>query len=148
MPRRWLWLALLCALVLTQSLGFVHKALHSTVHNSVAFSPVQAQAHDQAHDHLHDQAHALENSQAHVQQAGHTQPAASVANWLGALFADHSTESDCRLHDGLSASDAYLWANVTVLPSLLASFYIAFSRITATARAAALYDARGPPATL
>jgi hypothetical protein len=96
--------------------------------------------HGQTHDHTHAHTDFQDGAPVHALGLG--------AHWLGALFADHSSESDCRLHDGLSATDVHLLANIIAIPSLLAIFYIAFSRITATARAAALYDARGPPATL
>jgi hypothetical protein len=130
---------------MTQSLGLLHQVLHSPMpHARMGASIHQALGQNQ----FQNAGHADEDAHADHHDHDHAQGHANSANWLSALFDQHDGASDCRLHDGLSAFDVHLLVNVSVMPSLLASFYIAFSRITATARAAALYDARGPPATL
>lgn len=113
-------------------------------YHALGLNSIQNADHADHYDHAgsHTKGHAHEHGYEHDEGHAHS------ANWLSALFDQHDGASDCRLHDGLSVSDVHLLANVFVQPSLLASVYIAFSRITATARTAALYDARGPPATL
>jgi ABC-type Zn2+ transport system substrate-binding protein/surface adhesin len=142
--QRSIWLALLCALVLVQSLGLLHRVAHFQLSHSSEEHHHADQLHtDHVHVHGHGHGHGHDGDTHSTPEA----TASETQNWLSTLFS-HDAGQDCRLIDGVSTFDALIYANVSVIWSLVASIYIAFSRITATARAAALYDARGPPTTL
>lgn len=63
------------------------------------------------------------------------------------LFSSHSSDSDCRLFDQLSAGHAMPALAPLVPPVVLPSLAVAIFAGEALARWAALFDARGPPLT-
>ena len=116
---RWgvLWLVL--ALLFAQSWG----SLHRIAHNPGAHTHHGHTAYDQD-DHAHSPAEGL------------------------ALLFDHDSESnDCRLTDGAALFDSLIIAHSQLFIAPVAILLIAFSQVTATARASELFEARGPPPT-
>lgn len=102
--------------------GYAHG--HRVVHAPGLAAPV---AHAHQHEHHHDHPH------------GHAHPG------MADFFGGHSDATDCRLLDASGHSDAVPAVPALCLPVLLTSW--ALHRFTgeATARWAALFDARGPP---
>lgn len=90
--------------------------------------------------HMHRIVH---GPQAH---APHVHGQASDAHGVADLFAAHDDDSSCRLFDQLSQSDVLAGVPAVVLPLLLVPFLFRRFERNAVARAAALFDARGPPA--
>ncbi len=134
-------LALLAALVMSQTLGLMHRSLHSPLTSS-GYALFAEQAHLPAHRPAESSADAPPHThgQHHASDCDH--------GWLSALFAQHDDESSCRLMDAQTSSDAVVFAQQALLPAPLNALWIAFSQITSTARAAALFEARGPPQSL
>lgn len=122
--RRALVVVLVVAMVLAQALGLMHRALHgggqAPVAASAASSAVAAQV--------------------------ASEPGAHSHGWMGALFAGHASDADCRLYDPLN-HDGPATVAVLQLPLLLTSFFLAIAAGDFVARWAALFDARGPPAS-
>lgn len=117
LPALALWLAWALSLVLWQGYAQVHGVVHAPgVHTLAA-------AHDHAHPHEDAHAHGV----------------------LADLFDSHSQGADCRLLDASGHCDALPTLPALALPVVLSSW--ALHRFTgeATARWAALFDARGPP---
>lgn len=113
------WLAgAIVLLVLAQALGLMHRALH--VPGALVGPPELRQA---------------SLAPAH----GHG------AHWAQDLFAGHG-DTDCRLLDAL-AHPACPAAPLLVLPVQLAAPRLAAAHGDFVARWAALFDARGPPAS-
>jgi hypothetical protein len=121
-------IALMAVLVLAQTLGFMHRSLHS---------PLTETGHIR-HTTAHESAH----------QHGEHQDNQTALHWVGQLFAHHSDDSVCRLLDAQTSVEGIFSAPALVLLAQAATDLIAFSQITSTARAAALFEARGPPSTL
>lgn len=124
-PTLALWLAWALSLVLWQGYAQVHGVVHA---------PGLHAAHVH-HDHAHQDHHGH----------GHTGMAERLATLLDSLMDGHDPGSDCRLLDASGHCDALPALPALVLPALLSSW--ALHRFTgeATARWAALFDARGPP---
>lgn len=121
----WLFTAyLVCALLLLQTLGLMHGAVHAKPHDAV----------HERHSQLHD----------HADPAGHAHPA---GGGFEALFSSHDGNADCRLFDQASQGDAAPALAQFSLPSLPPSVVVAIFQGEALARWAALFDARGPPLT-
>jgi hypothetical protein len=125
--RQWCVAFVLVALVCAQALGFMHRATHQ-VHAGgyVRAEHAVPSAHADAHEHAGTEA---------------------AAGWLQALFGQHEDETDCRLYDGLGSqvfacplpAGLAAMAPAQAFLSLLAGEFVA--------RWAALFDARGPPAS-
>jgi hypothetical protein len=113
------WLA--AALLVAQTLGFVHGLAHNG-----ALSPVHA--------------HALAACQA--DKALHDHAGDDL------LFAGHGGEMDCRLYDQASHGGMMPLLVMPTLPVVLPPFEVAIFQGEALARWAALFDARGPPLTV
>lgn len=107
----------LCALVLAQTLGLMHGALHGL--------PAQGGAAASA------------ASAADASGAGR-------ASWAADLFSAHVDDSGCRLFDPLTPQGAPAVPGV-VLPAVLASFFTDFFLGELLACSATPFDARGPP---
>ena len=73
-----------------------------------------------------------------------SQPA--EGKWVASLFRGHASDSDCRLYDPLNHEGAPTVA-VLALPLVLSSFFLARLQGDVVARHAALFEARGPPAS-
>ena len=121
----WLLTAYLAgALLLAQTLGFIHGVVHAKPHDVV----------HERHLPLHH----------HADHAGHAHPADT---WFESLFSSHDGNADCRLFDQASQGDAAPALAQFGLPSLPPSAAVAIFQGEALARWAALFDARGPPLT-
>jgi hypothetical protein len=121
-------LLLACALLLSQTLGFMHGVVHVPIHGpykaaTAAGSNVQL---------------ALQSASA----AG--EPS---ANWVDKLFSSHHGDNDCRLFDQASHGSAAPQVVALALPVVLPPIAVAIFQGEALARWAALFDARGPPLT-
>lgn len=108
---------LVCTLLLMQTLGLMHDAIHGP----------------------HGHVHALGIDHAHDARNGDS--------WLVSLFSSHEDDKDCRLFDQASHGSAAPVLAVLSLPMVLASRVFDISRGEALARWATLFDARGPPLT-
>jgi hypothetical protein len=120
--------ALMASLVLAQTLGFMHRSVHS---------PAVHMGHTQEAQHT---------DHAHCSDAAKTSDSGS--GWVGSLFAHQDGDSTCRLVDAQSSFDGAFFAKTSPVIAQPAIHSVAFSQITSTARAAALFEARGPPASL
>jgi hypothetical protein len=120
--------ALMASLVLAQSLGFMHRSLHN---------PTGHAGHTQTAE-----------QGDHADCSEGTQTSGNGAGWIGSLFAHQEGDSACRLVDAQSHFDAAVFAQTLVITAQPAIHSIAFSQITSTARAAALFEARAPPYSL
>lgn len=114
---------LVAALLLAQTLGMVHGVVHSS-----------ASEHTHVHSHTHADDHADEG--------------AHEDGVLGALFALHDGEKDCRLYDQASHGGMLSLVVALALPVVPPPFEVAIFQGEALARWAALFDARGPPLTV
>jgi hypothetical protein len=123
LPRKALHLLLACglaaALLLAQTLGFVHGVAH---HKAAA--------------------HALAGA------GGHADEAVLEGRVLTSLFAVHDGANDCRLYDQASHGGMLPMVVALALPVVLPPFEVAIFQGEALARWAALFDARGPPLTV
>jgi hypothetical protein len=72
----------------------------------------------------------------------------SDSEWIGSLFSHQDGDSTCRLVDAQSSLDGAFFAKAQPVIAQPAIHSIAFSQITSNARAAALFEARGPPRSL
>jgi hypothetical protein len=120
--------ALMVSLVLAQGLGFMHRSLHN---------PLGHAGYTQAAEHGD-----------HVACGEATQTGGNGSGWIGSLFSHQEGDSACRLVDAQSNFDAAVFAQATAIIAQPATHSIAFSQITSTARAAALFEARAPPYSL
>lgn len=122
------------AVVLAQTIGLVHRSAH-----------FQSSGMVYAHDHSSHDGHSHENGDSDdVDVHGLLQ--ADKPSWLSQLFAHQEGDSTCHLIDAQSNCDAAPAVFVQILPFLPSRFLTAFSQILSSARFAALFDARGPPA--
>jgi hypothetical protein len=119
--------ALLLAMLLTQSLGLAHRSVHAKHHGHDHIHQHESSAHDGAHHAQHGQEH---------------------HSWLEQLFTDHEDGVTCAVYDAQTTVYGGFMPIVQVFIAQAAIQLIAFSQITSTARAAALFEARGPPAAL
>lgn len=116
-PRRLLAGALLCALLLTQALGLLHRVLH-------AHGPAPMQA-----------SHAwLVQGTAAPQERG-----------FAALFAQHHDAQDCQVFDQLTQAHAPGFAIAAVAAEPMAEVRLAIFAAPDLAAQAVGYLARGPP---
>ena len=138
--RLWGAAWLVICLLLSQTLGQLHAVQHggparaghavAAVHNHAPFEldgAYIAHGADRAHD-AHDAHHGDD-----VRER---------------FFPLHSSNSDCRLYDQASMSDALTTPAAAVMPAHVPSFLVAIFQGEAIARWAALFDARGPPLTV
>lgn len=126
----WLLTAyLVCALLLAQTLGLMHRVVHDGAHEAGRDHHVQAISAD--HDHNH----------------GHGDEGVHSGGWLESLFSSHDGGADCRLFDQASHGSAAPTLAQSSLPTLPPSIAVAIFQGEALARWAALFDARGPPLT-
>jgi hypothetical protein len=120
--------ALMVSMVLAQTLGFMHRIVHSpAAHMGGAQEAMHVDATDGS-----------ESSKISDSNSG----------WIGSLFAHQDGDSTCRLVDAQSSFDGAFFAKAPPVIAQPATHSVAFSQITSTARAAALFDARGPPQSL
>ncbi len=120
--------ALMVSLVLAQSLGLLHRSLHGQVNHA-------------GHSHQIAQSERPDGLEAATDCAhGH--------GWISSLFAHQDGDSVCRLVDAQTSVDGVYFASVPVHVTQAISSALAFSQITSTARAAALFEARAPPLSL
>jgi hypothetical protein len=112
-------MVLMLAMLLTQSLGLLHRSVHTSGHTQDVSHAPHAQ-------HELDQRHA----------------------WLEQLFTDHEDGVTCAVYDAQTTIYGGFMPVVQVFIAKAAIQLIAFSQITSTARAAALFEARGPPTAL
>jgi hypothetical protein len=136
-PRWWARLgviALLLVAVLAQTLGLVHRTVHSG--HQHGYPAVRVLMQDSAHDHEHHHDHGTDLCDE------------SAPSWLERLFSDHQSGVTCAVYDAQTTVYGSFTPVVHVFVAQAAILLIAFSRITSTARAAALFEARGPPAAL
>lgn len=113
--------ALLVVLVLAQTLGWIHRALHGDPPGSGR--PVVVAA------------------------ASEPAPGASAhGGVLHDLFGSHAEPTDCRLFDVLGQPGCAT-PPLVLPPVILPAARVALSHADFVARWAALFDARGPPAT-
>ncbi len=120
--------ALMVSLVLAQVLGFMHRIVHS---------PSAQMGHTQEAKYVnpvdcHEASKAVD----------------SDSGWIGSLFSHQDGDATCRLVDAQSSFDGAFFAKAQPVVAQPAIHSIAFSQITSTARAAALFEARGPPLSL
>ena len=121
-----LWAWVLIALVLSQSLGFIHGSLHG---ESAYAAPSKGASH------VTDT-----SGRAPATLAGH-----DLAALLAALYSHHASGSDCRLYDQMSHGDCAPTAAVVFVPLRIAA---ASELPMATGRSVttrAWVQARGPP---
>lgn len=116
--RPWCVVLVLLALVCAQALGLMHRHAHGP----------SAPA-----------GHAAHLSQASPHEGG--------AGWLHEIFAVHDDETDCRLYDALSPQVFAVQAVATLPVITPPKGCLRLRQGDFVARWAALYDARGPPAT-
>jgi hypothetical protein len=110
-------LAFAFAMLLAQSLGLLHRA---------AGPAAPAHSHSSAHHHV----------DGHGEHGG---------NFLGKLFAGHSTDADCQVFDQLSHFDSASAMLAVGLSLALSSVLCALLQGLARARWHAQFQARGPP---
>lgn len=121
-PAGWLLPVLLvCALLLAQTLGFMHGVVHGPQVVAARNASLQMQSETLVSKPAHD--------------------------WVAALFYSHQGDNDCRLYDQASHGSAALNVAAAAPPMLMPSLTVAFFNSRALARWAALFDARGPPLT-
>ena len=168
------WLVLLCAVVLlwAQTLGQLHHTLHIPLATGktnqaqhTAQTPQMQQMRQAGHgddasetddyEHAHDDGHDYDCNSAHNHDHYAQTPAAQAkllvlnepffAHFLTRLFDHDSGSENCRLIDGAASAGMPNQAESAVYIAQAAIFLIAKSQVTATARAAELFEARGPP---
>jgi hypothetical protein len=136
-------IALLAVAVLAQTLGLVHRTAHSGLEHghSQTFHQTHSagMGHSPQHDHVTPDSPSL--------SSGHAN--ATATSWLERLFTGHDEDgAACALYDAQTTVYGGFTPVVQVFIAQAATLLIAFSQITSTARAAALFEARGPPAAL
>lgn len=155
LPRDAILLTVAAALLLSQSLGLLHRVVHATpavAAHLVLGAPTLAHAtlaHAQTQDRGHTQGRG--HTQAHAQPRAHTavavvaEPAAS-GHWLDPLFADHDANANaCASYDQLAHAD-FLWGPpADVCAAVAAPAECASNPAWHLAAQAAGYLARGPP---
>jgi hypothetical protein len=136
-------LVLVIAMLLSQTLGLMHRMVHSDItpigYDLLALREAASQAHahspTSAHDHAHDPAHT------HGADCDHG------SGWVAQLFGQHSDDSDCRIMDASSGFDVLVKAPALMDAAQSAPLFMAFMSARAALAALALFEARGPPAT-
>ena len=114
-------LLLACAMLLAQTLGFMHGVVHGS--RTAVNSSVQVA----------------------LQSAGVAGEATD--NWVDTLFYSRHGDNDCRLFDQASHGSAAPQLVALAFPVVLPPFVVAVFQGEAIARWAASFDARGPPLT-
>lgn len=130
-------IAMLTVAVLAQTLGLLHRSVHNDTHHGHVNSQNAMQSNDR-HDHGHHDHH--DHHLDHGNQA--------TSSWAERLFAGHGDGATCALYDAQTTVYQGFMPVVQVSIAQSAIHLIAFSQITSAARAAALFEARGPPAAL
>lgn len=141
----WLWGAVVASIVAMQWLAFVHRIAHN---------PGLATAHVMPYTKLGAAAkHGHSERSDQSSHGGHvlSTDSNSVAlhppgSWLDGLFTHQEGDMTCNLHDALANMDGAVVLKTAVYLPSPAILLVAFSQIMSTARAAALFEARGPPA--
>ena len=121
-------LLLACALLLSQTLGFMHGVVHGPIRESYTAATA-----------------ASSNAQLALQSA--SEAGEPLGHWVDALFSSHHGDNDCRLFDQASHGSAAPQVAALALPAVLPSLVVAYFEGEALARWATLFDARGPPLT-
>ncbi len=124
-------LLLACALLLSQTLGFMHGVVHGPIRGSYTTATAAGSIVQIALPALQSASEAGEPS----------------GNWVDNLFSSHHGDNDCRLFDQASHGSAAPQLAALALPVLLPPIAVAIFQGEALARWAALFDARGPPLT-
>jgi len=117
--RATLILALLVALVLAQSLGFIHRITHAN-HEAAGQLAVASAEQVEVSDH-------------------------ASLHWLESLFTGHDHAGGCEAYDQFTHADALWGVPAAVLPVVTASRAVAVHRTWHLAAQSAGYLARGPP---
>lgn len=115
------------ALVLAQSLGWIHPIVH--LPSSIAGI------------------HATDEAGAHHRPvSGHDGHGHEAGSWLASLFGDHEDGTDCRLFDA-AGQQVFMASGPAALAAVIpAGCLLRAQAGDFVARWAALFDARGPPA--
>ena len=127
------WL-LASAILLLQTLGFVHGVVHRS--GAVPGTAVQLSADA-----------GMPVAKTDVEAAASRPALAPAKSRIALLFSSHANDSDCLLYDQAGHGGAALHVAYLALPVLLPSLAVAIFQGEAIARWAALFDARGPPLT-
>ncbi|RYX88489.1 MAG: hypothetical protein EOO28_36015 [Comamonadaceae bacterium] len=113
------------ALLVAQSLGFVHRVVHHMPAPLAAASQgLKAPA---------------------AQPSGMAAAPVAAAGFLASLFQHNEDDPSCRVFDQAGSADALACPAAAVLPMALSSFVLLFFQGEVLARWVALFDARGPP---
>lgn len=112
---------LVASIVLTQWLALVHRIAHN---------PWASSQHSLQHA-------AVEHHHGHAHHA---------SSGLDQLFTHQDGDITCQLQDTLASMDAGCAYIKAIYIPHVAILLVAFSQILSTARSAALFEARGPPA--
>ena len=122
-PGLWAWL--LTAMVLAQTLGFMHNIVHAP---AAQHGGQTCLLHTEVHTEVH---------------AGAQERAANA--WLADLFAAHDDESDCRLYDQFSHGDCMPAVPLLCLPTQVLPDFLQMFLASSPSTPDALVQARGPP---
>jgi hypothetical protein len=132
----WGLVALLVTQLLSQTLGFMHRAAHWPMSSG--------DAHSVALRHLiapHQPSSEIADAHDHSSECAHG------SGWLEQLFGHHEDELDCRLMDASSGSDMLFEPAAHTTYALAAPLFIAFISVRAALSALSPFDVRGPPAS-
>ena len=121
-------LLLACALLLSQTLGFMHGVVHAPIRGSYTAATAAGSS--------------VQNALPSASELG--EPS---GKWVDNLFSSHHGDNDCRLFDQASHGSAAPQVVALALPVVLPSLAVVIFQGEALARWAALFDARGPPLT-
>jgi hypothetical protein len=126
-PRAFaLVLLFVLALLLAQTLAFVHRVVHHTSAPHLLAAQMKAPG---------------------AAAAGHSlaAPAFKLQGLMGKLFQHNESDPTCRVFDQAGSADALICPLAVVLPVAVPASVFLFFEGEVIARQAALFDARGPP---
>ncbi len=143
-------LLLACAMLLAQTLGFMHGVTHEFLGSEPKFAEPTARPEGAVRCTAAKLVSDPNNSpgsnvQVTLQSGG--EACEPSANWQDKLFSSHHGDNDCRLFDQASHGSAAPQLAALALPVVLPPIAVALFQGEALARWAALFDARGPPLT-
>lgn len=127
----WMVLLLTFALLLSQTLGFMHSVLHAQIHGSPTSASINAKMAQMATP-------AAQTYSEYDQSSG---------NLIYSLFSSHHGDKECRLFDQVSHGSAAPLVAALAIPVVLSSIAVVIFEGEALACWAALFEARGPPLT-
>ena len=129
---RGLWAWLLVAMVLAQTLGFMHTIVHALTPNQSHPASSVYLLPEHIGEHTHGSAHAASHEPLHE-------------GWLAQLFNTHGDTSDCRLFDHVSHGDGLPGVPALTIPTLTLPVFLPVFEAVLPLATAALVRARGPP---